>query len=69
MKENVRTKIIAFKKGTPPKKIEKVIRAAQQAWEEVCPGETLCCIAVEVDDKDMADLLGPQNFGKHLNNP
>ncbi len=47
MKENIKIKLFAYKKGTPRREIKKLIKAIETAWEEIHPGEKIICIPVE----------------------
>ncbi len=50
MKDKVQMKLVAIKKGTAKKDVEKLLRALSEAWRETHPEEELLCIPVEVDD-------------------
>lgn len=49
MKEKIKVKIVAIKKGTPKKRVEELLCTISAAWSETHPGEQLYCIPVQMD--------------------
>lgn len=49
MKEDVQIKLLAYRKGTPPKKIRILVKEMEAAYKKIMPEVTLCIIPVEMD--------------------
>ena len=54
MKEDVQIKLLAYQKGTPHRKIKKLMKEMEEAWEETHPGGKMICLPVEVKFEEWA---------------